>query len=68
MTTAEKKRLLRPRAGRMVGGVCAAFARHFGIDVTLLRVIWGVLTVLGVGSPILIYVVCWIVIPEEEAV
>ena len=64
----EHKQLLRTLDGRMVGGVCAAIARRFGIDVTLVRVGWGVATIIGVGSPVLIYVVCWIIIPEEDAV
>ena len=62
----EGKKLLRPRDGRMAGGVCAAFARYFGIDATLIRLVW-VLLVLLAGTGILAYVICWIVIPEEDA-
>ncbi len=62
-----EKKLLRPQDGTMVGGVCAAFARYFGIDVTLIRLGW-VFLVLFFGTGILAYVICWIVIPEEDAV
>lgn len=62
----EGKKLLRPRDGRMVGGVCAAIARYFGIDATLVRVAWVLLVLLG-GTGILAYAICWIVIPEEDA-
>lgn len=65
--TAEKK-LLRPHDGTMIAGVCAAFARFFGIDVTIVRVLYVILTVAGVGSPILIYLICWIIIPQEDAI
>ena len=61
----EERKLLRPRDGAMIGGVCAAFARYFGIDATLVRILW-VLLVLAVGTGLLAYVVCWILIPLED--
>ena len=64
--TAEKK-LLRPRDGRMIAGVCAACARYFGVDVTLVRVLW-VLAVLGLGTGVLAYLICWLLIPQEDVV
>jgi phage shock protein C len=58
------QKLLRPREGALIGGVCAAFARALGIDVTIIRVAW-VLTVCLAGTGLLAYVICWIVIPRE---
>jgi phage shock protein PspC (stress-responsive transcriptional regulator) len=50
-----------------VGGVCAGFARYFGIDVTLVRILWVVLTVLPVPfCGFIAYIVCWIVMPKDE--
>jgi phage shock protein C len=60
----ERPKLLRPRDGAVLGGVCAAFARTLGIDVTLIRLAW-VLTVCLAGTGLLAYVICWIVIPRE---
>ena len=58
------KRLLRPREGRMVAGVCAGLAAYFGVDVNLVRLAFGVFTVFyGLGA--LIYVLAWLVLPEE---
>ena len=58
------KRLLRPREGRMVAGVCAGLAGYFGVDVNLVRLGFGVFTVFwGLGA--LIYVLAWVVLPEE---
>lgn len=55
-----------PKKGRKVAGVAAAFANYFGVDVTLIRIVWLILFVPG-GLPGLIpYVLCWIVIPQEE--
>jgi len=56
--------LLRSRYDRKVAGVCAAFARSYGWDVTMVRLALVLLAVFG-GGGVLAYVVCWIVIPEE---
>lgn len=56
--------LLRPRFDRKVAGVCAAFARSYGWDLTTVRLVLVLLVLFG-GGGILAYVVCWIVIPEE---
>jgi phage shock protein PspC (stress-responsive transcriptional regulator) len=59
------KRLLRLRNGRMVGGVCAGLAVYFGIDVNLVRLGFGVFSVFY-GLGILIYLIAWAVLPEED--
>jgi phage shock protein C len=59
-----EKRLVRPREGRWIGGVCAGIARYFALDPTLMRVLWILAVCLG-GTGILAYLICWIVIPEE---
>ena len=40
-----RKRLMRPRANRKIAGVCAGLAEYFDLDVTLVRVLWLVITV-----------------------
>jgi len=65
-TVLARKRLLRPRAGRKIAGVCAGFAEYFDLDVTLVRLVWlivGICT--GVG--LLAYPIAWIIMPEESA-
>jgi phage shock protein C len=59
------KVLMRPHDGRMLAGVCAGVADYFGLDVTLVRVIWAVLAVITGGAGILAYLVAWILIPNE---
>jgi phage shock protein PspC (stress-responsive transcriptional regulator) len=49
----------------MLGGVAAGIARAYGLDVTLLRILWVVAAVLWVGIPA--YVVAWIAIPADDA-
>ncbi len=61
----ESKVLRRPRDGRMLAGVCAGVADYFGLDVTLVRVIWAVVSVITGGAGVLAYLVAWIIIPDE---
>ncbi len=58
------KRLYRPRQGRIVAGVCAGLAAYFGVDATLIRLAFAVLTVFG-GMGALLYLIAWMVVPEE---
>lgn len=60
-------RLSRPMNEAKLGGVCAGFARYFGIDVTLVRILWIALTILPVPfCGVIAYIVCWIVMPKDE--
>lgn len=58
-------RLVRPRAGRMIAGVCQGLSNAYAWDVVWVRVITVLLTVFGGGSGLLAYVIFWIVMPEE---
>lgn len=60
------RKMVRPRQGRKIAGVCLAVANYFGIDVTIVRLIWVVALLPGGIPGILPYVICWIVIPSEE--
>jgi phage shock protein C len=57
--------LVRIRDGRMLAGVCVGVADYSGLDVTLVRVIWAVVSVITGGLGVLAYLVAWIVIPDE---
>ena len=59
-----RTRLVRPKLGRKVAGVCLGFAEYFDIDVTLVRIVWLIIAIMtGVGA--IPYVIAWIVMPEE---
>jgi phage shock protein C len=62
------KGLVRPRHGRMLGGVCAGLGRRFGITPWTARLLFVLLLMVVPGSQILIYPVLWILMPGEEAV
>jgi phage shock protein PspC (stress-responsive transcriptional regulator) len=57
-------RLRRPTEGRVFAGVAAGLARHLDIDPTIVRVLFGALTIFG-GAGILLYGIAWLTIPEE---
>ena len=58
------KRLLKSSSNRMISGVCGGIGEFFGIDPTVIRLIWAILTFCGLGSGILIYIIAAVVIPE----
>jgi len=58
------KRLERKFTGRWVAGVCAGLAAYTGVDATLIRLIFVVLTLFG-GVGAIAYVIGWALIPEE---
>jgi phage shock protein C len=59
-----RKRLVRPRAVRKIAGVCAGFAEYFDVDVTVVRLVW-LLVSLMTGVGLLAYPIAWIVMPDE---
>ena len=64
-TYTAQTRLIRPRAGRMVAGVCQGLANNYAWDVSWVRVITVLLSIFGGGAGIVAYVVFWVVMPEE---
>lgn len=49
-----------------VSGVCAGLSEFFGMDVTMIRLIWVLAIFFAVGSPIIIYIIMAIVLPEYD--
>lgn len=58
------KKLTRSRDDRWLGGVCGGLAEYTGVDAWVIRLITVVAIVLGAGSLILVYLICWIFIPK----
>ena len=48
---------------RMLCGVCAGVAEYFGIDPTIVRLVWAALALTGSG--ILLYIIAALVMPEN---
>ena len=60
--------LIRPRDGRIVGGVCAGVGRRFGLTPWVSRLLFVLLLMVVPGSQLLIYPVLWILMPGEESI
>lgn len=60
------KKLIRPKKGRIVAGVCMAFSEYFNVDIVFIRLIWILLLLPGGLPGFLPYLICWIVIPSEK--
>lgn len=58
-------RIVRPRGDRKIGGVCSAFANYLGMDPTLMRILWVISAFLLLGTTIVAYFICWLIIPSE---
>ena len=59
------KRLFRSETDRVIGGVCGGIGEYFGIDPTIIRIIFVILAFSG-GSGIFIYLILWLIIPSAS--
>ena len=59
-----EKKLYKVNRGKMLDGVCAGFAEYFGIDPTLVRLGWALVS-LAAGSGVIAYIICAIIIPRK---
>jgi len=57
------KRLYKSSTDIKVSGVCAGVAKYFGVDATLVRLLWVIFAFHGVGF--LAYIACACIIPRE---
>lgn len=59
------KQLRRSRTNRSIAGVCAGLADYLGVDVTVMRILALSLVIFG-GMSLWVYIILWLLIPEEE--
>ncbi len=64
-TAAVKTNFRRIREGKKIAGVCGGVARYFDLDVTLVRIIWVLLTICPPVPGLIAYIVCWVVMPQD---
>jgi phage shock protein PspC (stress-responsive transcriptional regulator) len=60
------ERLYRSRSIRIIAGVAGGMSQYFDVDVTVVRLLW-VIGCLAFGSGILVYLIAWLIIPEENS-
>ena len=62
-STRGTKKFFRDLDDRFVGGVSSGLAHYVGMDPVWMRLIWVLLVLAGFGSPILVYIILWIIVP-----
>ncbi len=60
--------LVRPRDGRILGGVCAGIGQRFGLTPWVSRLLFLLLLMVVPGSQLLIYPVLWLLMPQQDNV
>ncbi|SJZ42522.1 PspC domain-containing protein [Selenihalanaerobacter shriftii] len=58
-------KLYRSSTDKMVAGICGGISEYFGVDSTIVRLIW-VLLFIGAGAGFIAYILCWIIIPKKN--
>ncbi|MEV4495842.1 PspC domain-containing protein [Micromonospora arborensis] len=59
------RKLVRPREGRMIAGVCAGLARRFNMSPFMVRLLF-LLSLLLPGTQVIVYLVLWVLMPNED--
>lgn len=61
-------RKLRRSRHRVFGGVCAGLAEWLGWDVTLVRVLYVVISIVSAAFPgLIVYLLLWVIMPGPES-
>jgi len=59
------KKLYRSTQNKVFCGVCSGLSDYFGIDVTVIRVVWALITVFtALFGGVIGYIICAAIIPE----
>lgn len=60
------KRLYRSSRNYVIGGVCGGLAEYLGVDPTLVRLVYVLVSIFSAAFPgILVYLIAWLVIPRD---
>lgn len=60
------KKLTLSDTDKKLAGVCGGIAEYFGVDSTLIRILWAV-SFLCAGAGLLAYLICWILMPKKNS-
>ena len=61
----ENKKLYKIVEGKKLDGVCGGLAEYLNVDPTLIRLIWAVVTLGTVGTGLLAYLICAVIMPSK---
>jgi phage shock protein C len=60
-----RRRLYRSRRDSVLGGVAGGVADYLDVDPSIVRIVWAVLALLTGGLFLVLYIVMWIVVPQD---
>ncbi|MFT4669087.1 MAG: phage shock protein PspC (stress-responsive transcriptional regulator) [Flavobacteriaceae bacterium] len=66
-SSSSSKKLFRDVDDKFVAGVSSGIGHYLGIDVIWIRLVWVILVLVGFGSPLLVYLLLWILVPAAES-
>lgn len=59
----KRKQLFRDIDDKYISGVSSGIGHYLGIDAIWIRLLWVLLVVAGFGSPVIVYILLWILVP-----
>lgn len=65
-TGKSNKKLYRDIDKNILGGVAAGFGHYLGVDSLWIRLFLVLIVIAGVGFPILLYIILWVLIPKAQ--
>lgn len=62
------RRLVRSATDQKLGGVCGGLAEYFGVDSTVVRLVWAILSIIPgcIVLGVLAYLVAWFIMPLQR--
>ena len=60
------KRLYKSDTNKVFAGVCGGIGEYFNIDPTIVRILWIAGIFLSLGTGVLAYLLCWLLIPNPD--
>lgn len=62
----DMKKLVRSSTNRMVCGVCGGIGEYLNVDPTIIRLVWLLCALAGLGTGAVVYIIAAIIMPEES--
>lgn len=60
--------LTRSTSDKIIAGVCGGIAKSLGIDSTIVRLLWALLTLISFGAGVVLYIIAGILMPRDTDV
>ncbi|ADV42311.1 PspC domain-containing protein [Bacteroides helcogenes] len=60
------KKLTRSRSDKMLVGICGGLAEYFGLDSSMVRIGYALLTLFTAFAGVPVYLIMWLIVPEKR--